>query len=214
MAIVVDWFVGALIFVLRQVLRIRYWLLAGLIAYAMISALRFFPSVDPLMYWCGAALFVVLFAVADGAGSSQKSPFYWNYDASKRRDRIEELVRSCNRSLLIVSGEFNHETFESEGVVSALKAVPATAEIELYITDSEVDPKSVRFIAWVRDRGLKVGRIDQDIAHRIVVDDMNIRVEFRHSGLFGTGRPAMVAYGEPRLACEARRAVHRALTVT
>lgn len=212
MGYVADWLLGVFIFVLRQVLRARYLLLVAAIALLFMGA-RAFVGGQSAAFWGTVAVFVVLFLIVDGVGSGQKSPFYWNFEAEKRRERIAELLRSCQKSLLIVSGECGSEVFESQLVLNALECLPQTCAIELYITNAEIDPKSVRFMAWMRSRGVTAQRLSQPIAHRIVVDDMNVRVEFRHSGIVGKGRPAMVAYGEPRLASEARRAVYRAMAI-
>lgn len=209
MAAIVDRLIGLFLFALRMVLKWRYVMLIAAVA-ALVWWLRPFLPIDGPTYWTFVAVLLAVTLIVDALASTTKSPFYWNFDLKTRRRRIAELLSCCRKSLLIVSGEFSHETFGSQLVLQALNKIPDHVRVELYITEDAVDPESGDFLAWVAQRDLTIGRVT-GIAHRIVVDDLNVRVEFRSDGLFGSGRPAMVVYGDPDVAASARQGLNRAL---
>lgn len=201
---------GAVILVLRQLIRGRYVLLGALIVYTLFAIRPYFPVSDAT-YWTSSLGLLALFTLVDAMAATPKAPFYWNFLLSERQTRIAELLACCKKSLLVVSGEFSHETFNSEAVLNELRKLPADVRVELYVTAARVDPASTEFLSWAKQRGLTVRQVE-DLAHRIVVDDLNVRIEFRDNGLVGKGRPAMLVYGDPSVAAYAREGLNRILT--
>lgn len=155
---------------------------------------------------------VALYWAINRLPSRASGPYSWNYSLPDRVREIAALVSTCRKSLVIVSGVFYDEVWGSREVQSALRAIPSGTLVRVFHTGASIE--SLAFREWVQEYRATVQHLDEAIAHRIIVDDLNVRIEFAERGhleLFGKGRPAMFMYGEPEVARKALAGLEQAI---
>jgi len=156
---------------------------------------------------------VALYWAINRLPSRVSGPYSWNYSLPDRVREIAMLITTCRKSLVIVSGVFYEEVWGSLEVQSALRALPSGTHVRIFYTGASIESSAFRDWAQQEHRAT-VQHLDGDIAHRIIVDDLNVRIEFAERGhleLFGKGRPAMFMYGEPEIARKALAGLEQAI---
>lgn len=209
---------GLVVLLLRAFLKFRYWLLAVLLFVLLAVGAQRSGAVSTLTGWIelGAGFLVIaaLYSLIDRALADGKSPFAWNLKEPERIRKIAELISNCHSSLVIVSGNFYSVVFDSPSVLAALRKLPQSVTIELYMTQSAVDKNSTGFRDWMASRNLSVEQLECPIRHRIIVDGRHARIEFRSTGLLfdwkKRQRPAMLVYAEPEVAARLRTQIDEA----
>jgi len=189
---------GLVIFVLRWMARLRHFLFFG--AALLLAALIANSSENRNMLYTALflGLIALVFAVLSALPRMRPALFDWNGPVKSRVEVISALIRECRETLVIVSGEFYHEVFDSDPVRSALHALSPDVKIYLYMTKDRIDPKSVKFNNWVNDRKLDIVMLRTAIKHRIIVDGKSGRIEFKDDRV--ANRPAFIFRNEVRFA--------------
>lgn len=198
----------------RVLLKNKYVLLFGVVSAVLVAGLWPVRAGETLKIQFLVAYFgvVLVYWAINRLPSRIAGPYSWNYLLPDRIREIAELICTCRRSFVAVSGVFNEEVWGSPDVQLALSRVPQDANVRIYYTGKEIESASFR--AWAQGRQASIEHLNQDIAHRIVIDELNVRVEFAEHGhieLLGKGRPAMFMYGEPEIAHEAMKGLEEAL---
>ena len=111
-----------------------------------------------------------------------------NDGVEKRRRKICDLIDSCESELLIVSGSFNPEIYDSPEVLASIERLDLGVRIEAYLENRAEDPllsveaainriKAKKFLDAIKDRAPIIGFVRGGTSHVIVVDRRNVRVE-------------------------------------
>ena len=129
---------------------------------------------------------------------SRAELFGGNHTIASRQKQISRLLSYCKTDLLIVSGEFFGEVFNSDAVIAMLQAIGDDVRVELYSTSGDVDPNATEFIRLIRKKNWTIRTVNDDSRHIIVVDRKHTRVESRE--VSKDRRPADYQYGNPRRA--------------
>ena len=113
---------------------------------------------------------------------------------------IARAIRTCERELIIFSGEFHKDVFADPEVLNALRSLEKQS-VKLYVQLEEVDPQATAFRELLREKAANENwLIERNVktaqAHFIVIDRVDCRVEF-HNGSTGGSQPAYYFTGRP-----------------
>lgn len=124
---------------------------------------------------------------------------------------VAHSIRNCEFELIIYSGEFHHDVYESPEVLAALRVLK-NQSVKLYCQRKEVDPSARNFDALCKEKDWKVTRdLRSNQAHFLIVDRTDCRIEF-HNGTTGGEQPARYFPGRPDYCRKILRAFARNVT--
>ena len=136
-----------------------------------------------------------------------------NRKITKERKNIEFLISNTTQEIIIVSGTLSHRIYGYKEILNLFKDLSEQIKsgnitLTVYLIGKAIDPKSVRFVQFLREVAVPIRRIDfgerEKIKHFIVVDSKHVRLEENHKPN-DANRKAVLRLNTPYLAGKVKR---------
>lgn len=136
-----------------------------------------------------------------------------NRTITEARRNIGFLISNTTQEIIIVSGTLSHRIYGYKEILNLFKDLSEQIKsgnitLTVYVIGKAIDPKSVRFVQFLREVAVPIRRIDfgerEKIKHFIVVDSKHVRLEENHKPN-DANRKAVLRLNTPYLAGKVKR---------
>ncbi len=178
-------------------LHIIIWAAGSVIAFKIMTSVLF---LDPILAISLIVSFYIFLFVQRGT----RPYLRFNFFKAQRQYRVSELFSLAYENIIIYSGHLDRAVFASPEVLKALRELPESCTISVFIDEPEIDLGSSEVKAFLgsdSDR-INVYYCENPIYHRhfMIVDERHIRVEFTGRLWAGSNGQASQRHGRPKFA--------------